>query len=146
MRIFNWRLIEEDVYQTHTADLLERMRLMVENEKLLRENLKLNSELMATRGMAKIIELDLGDPSPVDGVERKAYVAQVAGSYKNIWEPKLKQMISTTHSLMETPNTELDNYMRGVIYAFREIMKWGNAMCNEQIANNKGENPSSPDN
>lgn len=93
-----------------------------------------------------LLDIDIGDPSPVDIVKRKEYVALVAGLHKDVLEPKLKQMISVSHNLLESDQTDrdFDLLMKGVIYSFREILKWGDSMVSEQIASQIGENPSAP--
>ncbi len=93
--------------------------------------------------MDKIIDMDLGDPSPKDTENRKLYVAQVAGIHKEILEPKFRQMISATHALMEPTDNERDYdlILKGVCYALREMLRWGESMVNEQMSYQSGDNP-----
>lgn len=143
---FGFKIVKKSEYDDGRKSIADRARLSVENEKLQSENEKLLAEVKSMRGANPLIEMDLGDPSPVDREKRKLYVAQVAGLHKEILEPKLKQMISKAHSLAEeqTNDREIDLQIKGVIYAFREMMKWGESMVNEQVANQVGENPASP--
>lgn len=85
----------------------------------------------------------MGDPSPIDKEKRMAYVAQIAGVYKDILEPKLKHMLSKLHTEMEDQSAdgESDRTMKGVAYAFRELMRWGTLMVSEQVSNQTGQNP-----
>jgi len=84
-----------------------------------------------------IFAFDIGDPIPKSEEDRKMYVASVAGFYKDILEPKLKQMISVALNLLEESSNErdFDLTLKGVVYSFRELMKWGETMINEQVAN-----------
>lgn len=88
----------------------------------------------------QIFDFNVGDPTPV-GEARKGYVAVVAGFHKDTLEPKLKQMIAVAHSLLdETSNDrDFDLILKGVVYSFRELMNWGEAMHNEQVANQLGD-------
>lgn len=85
----------------------------------------------------KYIDVTLHDPTPTDSVERKMYVSKVAGFHKDIFEKKIQYMISVAHTLSESIDNErdFDLVMKGVVYAFREFLKWGDSMVNEQIAN-----------
>lgn len=84
-----------------------------------------------------LIDITLGDPTPSDSAERKAYVAKVAGFFKDVMEPKINHMISVAHNMMEATDSdrEFDLILKGVVYSFREFKKWGEMMLNEQIAN-----------
>ena len=81
-----------------------------------------------------------GDPTP-GGDARAMYVASVSGFYKDILENKLKQCISVAYGLLEETNNDrdFDLTIKGVIYSFRELTKWGETMYNEQIANQIGD-------
>lgn len=95
-------------------------------------------DMMAERLKIKeAIDAKMGDPSPVDGQERRTYVARVAGLYKDILEPKYRQMISTAHALLEesSNNREFDQALKGGIYMLWEMIRWGDSMVNEQVAN-----------
>lgn len=83
------------------------------------------------------IDITLGDPTPTDSEQRKAYVAQVAGFFESILKPKINHMIMVTHNLLEATDTDrdFDLVLKGVIYSFREFKKWGESMVNEQLAN-----------
>lgn len=90
----------------------------------------------AVRFYNKVIPLDTGDPLPTDSEKYRSFVGEAAGSYKNIWKPKLKQMIASAFALLESAENEfkVDQAIKGAIYAFREIMNWGEDMINKQVA------------
>lgn len=83
------------------------------------------------------VSLSVGDPSPVDTEQRKAYVAQVAGFFKEIMDPKLNQMLSVAHNLLEETSNgnEYDLVLKGVTFSYRDLMKWGQSMVNEHVSN-----------
>ena len=93
------------------------------------------------------ILVKMGDPSPVDKVQRSLYVAQVAGLHKDILEPKLKHMISNTFQMLKssTNDRDYDQSLKGAIYFAEELILWGNNMVNEQIAIQTEQNNSSPE-
>lgn len=93
------------------------------------------------------IDIDVGDPLPSDPKERRLYVGAVAGLYKDILEPKLKQMIAKTReALDEQDNTrDQDLLLKGTSYALFEIIRWGKLMQSEDQAHNAGQNPSVPE-
>lgn len=83
-----------------------------------------------------VVDSFMGDPSPVDREQRGLYVARVAGLHKDILGPKLKHMISTSLKLLEdsTNDREYDQAVKGAIYSLRELIRWGDAMVNEQLS------------
>jgi hypothetical protein len=83
------------------------------------------------------VDADLGDPIPIGSEARKLYVATVAGLHKDILEPKLKFIIANIHKAMEEEgNTDkINNMWVGAIYCARELLRWGDRMVNEQVAN-----------
>ena len=101
------------------------------------ENIVLkNNQKEEVEEKRNIIEYDISDPTPSDAAERKAYVVQVSVFFRNILERKLNQMIASSMTLLaETDNDrELDVMIKGVIYSFNELKKWGQAMHNEELA------------
>ena len=114
--------------------------LIAENSKLKRlcsEVSKQNRILEDKIKKKDLVDVKMGDPAPIDSEQRKLYVSKIAGLHKEILEPKLKQMISSIHTLLEdeTNPRDLDQTLKGTIYAFWEIIRWGNMMVNEQISN-----------
>lgn len=107
-------------------------------EKLERENLQLRTEVAAKKEPVtkEYFDVNIGDPTPADSGERKMYVGQAAGFFKSILEPKIKHMISVTHNILEETNSErdFDLILKGVVYSFREFLKWGESMVNEQMS------------
>lgn len=91
-----------------------------------------------------ILDVNVGDPSPIDTEQRKEYVARVAGLHKDILQPKIKQMISSIYKDMEfvENSRETDLILKGVIYALKEIDNWANLMISEHVAYVRNENPS----
>lgn len=83
------------------------------------------------------IGLATGDPSPVDKEQRALYVARVAGFHKEILAPKLKSMISKAHDILaDSDNTrENDLSVKGAIFAFWELLRWGEMMQGEFMSN-----------
>lgn len=104
----------------------------------------------------ELVEVDLGDPSPFANSEkgkekRREYVARVAGLHTDILKPKLLQMISSSYALLENSNNdrELDQSIKGTIYAFRELILWGDSMLSERVqdeAEARGNNNNQEDN
>lgn len=149
-KIFGWSVLskeEKEKYdEVNSRELKFRaMNLDYQNEIT---GLRMKIRLLEKSDKVKeYIKVDIGDPSPVDTEKRREYVAKVAGLYKELLEPKLKEMISKSHNILEAPSAdrEVDLMMKGVIYSFRELLNWGEAMVSEHIASTKGENPSSPE-
>lgn len=85
-----------------------------------------------------LVDITIHDPVPTKEDERKAYVAEVSGFHKKILEPKINHMISVAHTLFEETNSDRDYdlILKGVVYSFREFLKWGNAMISEHMAYN----------
>jgi hypothetical protein len=109
-----------------------------------REKNILELELIALRKKEEeskpIFDFNIGDPIP-GGDARKGYVASVAGFYKDILEAKLKQMIAVSYTMLEETSNDrdFDLILKGVVYSFRDLMKWGEIMYNEQVANQTGD-------
>lgn len=142
--------------------ILQKLHLITEAdhkkivEGLIGEMAAMQSEHMALRAKVAtmvepeevkektVIDVSLGDPIPQDTDTRKMYVATVAGFFKEILEPKLKYMISNVHNMFEEVGNDrdFDLILKGVTYSFREMIKWGESMVNEQVAN---QNPDAPD-
>jgi hypothetical protein len=55
-------------------------------------------------------------------------------------------MISSAFLLMENESNshEMDLQIKGTIYALREMMRWGDKMVNETVADQAGDSPSAP--
>lgn len=83
------------------------------------------------------VGLATGDPSPSDQLQRASYVASVAGVYKDILEPKLRQMIARSQELISnTENTrEEDLAIKGMIFGYWELLRWGSMMVSEHLSN-----------
>lgn len=98
------------------------------------KNLEQTILLLEKRGA--MIDPFVGDPSPQDSKQYALYVAQVAGLYKDVLEPKLKHMIAHALHLLEesTNDRDYDQAVKGTVYALREMMRWGDSMVNKQVA------------
>ena len=112
-------------------------KLYTENTLLKNEVAHFKREKKALEKPRPIIDANIGDPAPEKEEDRKLYVAQVAAFHKDYFSPKIKQMISTAHRLLESTDNDRDYdlELKGAIYAFWELHKWGEVMVNEQIAN-----------
>ena len=121
--------------------------LTAENFELKSEDDKLNSKIVELESQLKVkmslevLDPFLGDPSPKDTEQRKLYVNQVAGVYKEILEPKIKFMIANLHLMLEdtSNDTRYDDSAKGAISALRGMLLWGQAMVNESVAFQTGE-------
>lgn len=85
----------------------------------------------------ELLDVDIGDPTPMKVDARREYVGRVAGFHFDIFKPKCLQMISVFHRLIEeeTNDRETDLYLKMGIYICREFVKWGDQAVNEQLAN-----------
>lgn len=123
--------------------LAKHIEVLAKNIQLEEQVKSLKIELEAFRKTIPIIDFDVKDPAPSDTKTREKYVAEVAVFHTNILIPKLRQMISVCHQLMEGSENprEYDMTLKGTIYALRDILFWGDKMVNEQVANqNKNNN------
>lgn len=109
-----------------------------EMKSLLDDKITLEDELKKIKKKFSpiLVDYNLGDPSPKDKLQRKAYTASVSQIYQDILEPKLKQMISTTHKILAEPENERDSdiALKGTIYAFQELMTWAERMHAESMS------------
>lgn len=111
----------------------EYQKIVDENMELKKDNLILKNKVIRD---TTLIDADMGDPSPLEKESRMAYVAKVAGFFEDIFEKKLKHMISNTHLLMEQEeNTEKQmDKLVGAVFSLRELLLWGRNMLNEHVA------------
>lgn len=111
-----------------------------EYQQLIDENLELKKDILVLKNKVirdtTLIDTDIGDPSPRDKEPRAAYVAKVAGFFEEIFEKKLRHMISNTHNLMEQEeNTEKQmDKLVGAVFSLRELLLWGRTMLNEHVS------------
>lgn len=126
-------------------NITEKADAIVERDNLRKKVDQLQTKLDATVAKYPIVDINVGDPSPTDKEDRKLYVAAVAGFHKNYLKPKINQMISTTNSILKDIQNErdLDLVLKGSIYAFEELNRWGDVMISEQVSIQIGENPAS---
>ncbi len=128
----------KEKFNIQNNEIKKRAILLGRIEELNSENIELKESLIKlnTLGNKEIVDVFLGDPSPVDVEEYKLYVARVAGLYQDILCPKIKYMISQSHHLLKESSNDrdYDQAIKGAIYALSEIMRWGESMVNKQIA------------
>ena len=50
-------------------------------------------------------------------------------------------MIAVSYTMLEETSNDrdFDLILKGVVYSFRDLMKWGEIMYNEQVANQTGD-------
>lgn len=149
--IFPFRFISkkelEQLQSESNKNLVKRVELEGEIQNLLLENKNLigqykrlsekSDSVEVARKAVEAINVFEGDPIPLDSLQRISYVSQVAGTFKDIFEPKFKHMISRSLLLLEdsTNDREFDLAVKGAIYFARECIRWGNLMVSEQIQN-----------
>lgn len=140
-KIFGWELIKTE----KITDLTKAADAIIERDNLVKEVKRLKIELDTKVAKYPVVDINVGDPAPVDKEERALYVAAVAGFHKDYLKPKIKQMISTSNSLLSEIANErdLDLVLKGSIYSFKELDRWGDTMISEQVGNQTGANPAS---
>lgn len=149
--MFNFNFSKKAKKQNDLPEQSEReARLLAETIHLKAELANLTSEkkeLLSKLKVRELIDIKLGDPAPLDKEQRALYVAKVAGLHKEIFEPKIKHMISNAHSLLEETDNprDYDLMVKGGIYMLWELHRWGELMMSEQVANQNNQNPSLPD-
>jgi hypothetical protein len=121
------------------AELIVRISELEKDKSILADKYQDVSTKLKTYEALKergVVDVFMADPSPVDKENFKLYVAQVAGLYKEILEPKLKFMIAKALLMLEdsTNDREFDQAVKGSVYSLREMMRWGQSMVNTQIA------------
>ena len=111
-----------------------------EYQKIANENAELKKDVLILKNKVlrdtSLVDTDMGDPSPLEKEARMAYVARVSGFFQDIFEQKLKYMISNTHNLMEQEeNTEKQmDKLVGAVFSLRELLLWGRNMLNEHVS------------
>ena len=129
-----------------TEDVEAATRIWISNMELKNQIDSLQA-LLSVKDRQHVLNFDVGDPSPKDQEARRAYIADASLSYTGLWEPKMKHLISVSHRLLENGNNSKDEdaVLKGAIFAFRELMRWGNMIVSEQRSN-ESERVSEPDN
>ena len=138
-----WSRIKDLFTPRELRDLRDSEERLVQRCGELNERLKRSQkevvelrEKVGTKNTS-FLDMDIGDPAPVDTDKRRTYVAAVAGLYKDYLEPKANVMLKHAFLLLEasTNDREFDQAVKGSIYTLREFKLWGEKMVNEQIAN-----------
>lgn len=141
MNIFGFHFIKSKDYKKLLESNSRSIEYLSEKIKLEEELKNIRARLFSLEEIRPKIDINIGDPSPVDYENRKLYVAAVAGLHKDILSPKLYQMISKNREEMDNMENvrDLDLVLKGVSYALWELDRWGNQMIGEQIENQKQE-------
>lgn len=145
IKIYFYHLIKKIKY--FKANHADYLKLLVENDELVGRLTETETELKTIKESIKKFPIDVNikDPIPSGSKQRKEYVSEVAGFHINFLKPKLLQMINATHILFEEENLHRQDLMlRGVTHAFREIIRWGDGMVNENMGN-QTDDPSLPE-
>ena len=80
------------------------------------------------------IDVFMADPTPTDTAEYRGWVARVAGFHEDVQKKKLQHMISQTLRTLEvSDDSKLDERLKGVCYALREMLLWGDEMVKKQV-------------
>lgn len=95
-----------------------------------------------------IIKVEEEDPDSLHLVDRKAFIARMAGFHFDILNQKIKRMISEVREQIMTlnrdtfgySNQEFDIYLKGIENGLWLIWEWGENAVNEKIGNDRGEN------
>ena len=105
----------------------------LENESLKQRIRELEQSITEIIAFRTIIDTKISDPAPRDEKKRIEYVERVALLHTDILRQKLLHMIHTAHVLLEkSDNVPMqDQALKGTIYAFRELVLWGDAMVSE---------------
>lgn len=94
------------------------------------------------------INVEEDDPDSLHLVDRKSFVARVAGFHFDILSKKIKRMISEVREQVMTlnrdtfgySNQEFDIYLKGVENGLWLVWEWGENAVNEKIGEDKGDN------
>jgi len=119
------------------------------NKKLIeleRENAILNSriavyeqELISKNNPLVLYRMD--DPSPDDSEERYGYLAKVVGFFTDVFENKLKHMVSQQQSELSNPanSDKVDMLHKGTINSLSLLLDWGDECKNEMMSKAKND-------
>lgn len=146
-KIFGYQVISESDYnkaRNHLKVVAEaeskNIKLIAEIKRYgqtLQQERELYDRLVGEKKKHDPIDVNMGDPAPEDQKQRRVYVNEVAGFHRTHLREKMLQMISSSYSLLEASSNDrdLDLTLKGTIYAFRELIRWGDRMVSEDISN-----------
>lgn len=139
INVFGYRFVKGEDYKKASNSEAERLVLLNKNAELNEEVVGLKSEVetLEKREIKLPFDIRIGDPTPQKASQRKTYVAEVAGFHKTTLKDKLMFMIHTIHLLQEDEKVseKQNDLLKGAIYAFRELDRWGDMMISETMAN-----------
>lgn len=120
----------------HVGVKEEAVRLRLENGSL-REQVDRLKAFKNDRQF--VIDAFVGSPEPSGEAEkskRRDYMGRVAGFHADILAPKLREMISTTLRMFEDEDVvdSKQHLVKGALFAFREMMLWGDNCTTEHVS------------
>lgn len=120
-----------------------------------------DKEIMSLRSKVAVLEREIknhlplptinveeDDPDSLHLVDRKAFVARVAGFHFDILSKKIKRMIADTREMLMSlgreqfnfSSQEFDIFLKGQENVLWLIFEWGENAVNEKIGDDKGDN------
>lgn len=147
---FPFRLVRRNEYLEMRDTYSRILELEVENDVLSREIKDLAEQRdNLKRQMQKTewdIVADMDDPQPQDTTSYNEYVSEVAGFHTRILDEKLRHAISVAYKILEESSDPLVNErIKGTIYGFRELRRWGESMVNKKVGAVNSDEPQSED-
>lgn len=122
-----------DYDKTNDSVLKLRMiQLKNENDQMTREIKALN-DIIKRKVTREVIPFDVGDAEPTDAEKRKVYVSGVAGSFTDLYRPKIMKMIAVGRAVLEQDdNTREDDLrVKGMLFGLWEFIRWGDTLVSE---------------
>lgn len=117
------------------------------HRKLKEENFILKQEVAELKKLLQenklpLIQYNIEDRSPSDTLERKAYMTRVALFFQEIFNDRLKLMISEQQQELSNPTNpeKYDQFIKGTINALSLLLDWGDQCINEHLADNQNKN------
>lgn len=127
-------VVPKAMFEAAVSNYSEVIRNLTNEKNLLKaQNISLEESLRKANRI--FIEVDMGNPIPLGTDERKAYVAAVAGFFKNTLEQRILYMISRLHNTLEEAEPSQDERLKGSLDTWRALLHWGNEAINEHVSN-----------
>jgi len=135
---FPFSIIRRNAYLEFSNLYSEVLKARLEKDVLVQRNLEQQEEIDVL--MSRLdkddwdIVADMPDPSPKDTDHYKSYVSEVAGFHTRILSGKMRHAISMAYKLLEDSSDQsVNERIKGSVYAFREIMRWGESNVNKRM-------------